>query len=189
MRDETFITWVRLLPRAALSTAVGAATRLPAPAPLHRFAMRAFTRRYGVDLTEAEKEIGDYQTFADFFSRRLKAGARDVAQGDRVVVSPVDGAVSQVGYLREGTLVQAKGIEFSAARLLGDEEAARHFGDGGAFITLYLSPRDYHRIHAPLPGQVEAYRYIPGELWPVNRASVKHVPALFCLNERLITYL
>jgi phosphatidylserine decarboxylase len=189
MRDDLFMKWVRLLPKAALSSAVGAATRLPAPAPLHHFAMRLFARRYGVDLGEAEHALEGYGTFAEFFSRGLKPGLREVAQGDKVLVSPVDGVVSQVGTLDHGRLVQAKNIDYSAAQLLADAEAAARFDNGGAFITLYLSPRDYHRIHAPLPGRILGYRYIPGQFWPVNPASVGSVPGLFSLNERLVTYL
>ena len=108
--------------------------------------------------------------------------------GDRVVVSPVDGAVSQAGYTTAGQCVQAKGIEYPVARLLDSEEAAKPFV-GGAFATLYLSPRDYHRIHAPLGGTIDGYSYVPGAFWPVNRASVRLKDSLFCVNERLITYL
>jgi phosphatidylserine decarboxylase len=189
MRDETFMAWMRLLPKAALSSAVGTATRLPAPAALHQAAMRIFSRRYGVDLDEAELGLGGYPTFSDFFSRRLKPGARVVTPGEQVVASPVDGAVSQAGYLVQGQCVQAKGIDFPVGALLGDDEVAPRFADGGAFATLYLAPKDYHRIHAPLSGTIRGYRYLAGEFWPVNPISVRKKPQLFCLNERLITYL
>jgi phosphatidylserine decarboxylase len=189
MRDQTFMTLVRLLPRAALSRAVGAATRARAPASMHRAAMRRFVRAYRVELGEAERPLEAYRTFSDFFSRGLKAGARPVDAGERVVVSPVDGTVSEAGFILKGQCVQAKGLAFPVPELLGDAEAAQPFADGGSFATLYLSPRDYHRVHAPLGGRIVGWRYLPGELWPVNPASVRSVPGLFALNERLVTWL
>ncbi len=188
MRDETFMTLMRLLPKSALSTLVGKATRAPAPRAIHRMAIRAFSRSYNVNAEEAERPLDQYETFAAFFTRKLKAGIRPVDPDPRAIASPVDGAVSQIGYAESGMIVQAKGVTYPVAKLLGDEEAAKAF-DGGAFATLYLSPRDYHRIHFPITGEIEGYSYIPGAFWPVNPASVRGVPNLFALNERLTTYL
>jgi phosphatidylserine decarboxylase len=188
MRDQTFMTLVRLLPRAALSRAVGAATRVRAPASLHQVAMRQFARSYAVQLDEADRPLEAYQTFSDFFSRALKPGARPIEVGERVVVSPCDGLVSEAGFIERGECLQAKGLAFPVAALLGDEEAAKAFSDRGTFATLYLSPRDYHRVHAPLGGTITGWRYLPGELWPVNPSSVRSVQALFALNERLVTW-
>jgi phosphatidylserine decarboxylase len=188
MRDETFLRLMALLPKSALSSALGRATRARAPASLHRWAMRAFAKRYGVAMEEAEHDFFGYSTFGDFFSRRLKPGLRPIELGERVVISPVDGMVSQAGYAIGGQCLQAKGISYSLDRLLGNSAAAAPFMDG-PFATLYLAPRDYHRIHAPLSGQIEAYAYIPGEFWPVNPRSVRAKRALFCVNERLITFL
>jgi phosphatidylserine decarboxylase len=188
MRDDTFMTLMRLLPKAALSAAVGKATRVPAPAALHRAAIRAFAGRYGVALEEAERDVESYRTFSEFFSRRLREGLRPVDPDARAVVSPVDGAISQIGTLAGQTCLQAKGISFPVSKLLGSEEEAQGFA-GGAFATLYLSPKDYHRIHAPLSGDILGYAYLPGQFWPVNPSSVRTKEALFCLNERLVTYL
>jgi phosphatidylserine decarboxylase len=188
MRDDTYIKLLKLLPKSALSSAVGKVSRSPAPSAMHRAAIWAFARTFQVDASEAEQPLSDYATFAEFFTRRLRAGSRPIAQGEKVVVSPVDGTVSQVGYSASGHCLQAKGISFSLDKLLQDPEAAGRF-EGGAFATLYLSPRDYHRVHAPLSGFIEAYSYIPGQFWPVNPRSVRAKDALFCLNERLITYL
>ena len=188
MNDQTFMKLMQILPKSALSTVVGAATRLPVPAPMHRAVIRVFASRFKVDMAEAEHTLEHYPTFAEFFTRGLKVGARPVDPGEKVVVSPVDGAVSQVGYSEHGRVLQAKEIHYSVGELLGDEEAAKPF-HGGAWTTIYLSPRDYHRIHAPLAGKVTGYSYIPGEFWPVNPASVKNKQALFCVNERLVTYL
>jgi len=188
MNEQTFMKLMHILPKSALSSAVGLATRLPLPAPLHRAAMKHFARAYAVDLDEAEHGLEHYPTFAQFFTRGLKDGLRPIDPGEDVVVSPVDGAVSQVGYSENGHVLQAKGITYSVDQLVGNKDAAAPF-HGGAWTTLYLSPRDYHRIHAPLGGTIEGYAYVPGEFWPVNPASVKNKQSLFCVNERLITYL
>ncbi|WP_434391163.1 archaetidylserine decarboxylase [Melittangium boletus] len=188
MDEQNFMKLMQILPKSALSTAVGMATRLPVPAPLHRAAIKTFAKMYKVDLAEAEHALEHYPTFAEFFTRGLKVGARTIDPGEKVVVSPVDGAVSQVGYSEHGRVLQAKDIHYTVGELLGDEAAARPF-HGGAWTTIYLSPRDYHRIHAPLGGTITGYAYIPGEFWPVNPASVKNKQSLFCVNERLITYL
>lgn len=188
MNDQTFMKLMQVLPKSALSSVVGMATRLPVPAPVHQAAMRAFAKAYNVDMEEAEHSFDHYPTFAQFFTRGLKSGLRPVDAGEKVVVSPVDGRVSQVGYSDHGRCLQAKGIEYTVDELLGDSEAAKPF-HGGAWTTIYLSPRDYHRIHAPLGGTITGYAYIPGEFWPVNPASVKNKQSLFCVNERLVTYL
>jgi phosphatidylserine decarboxylase len=189
MQDSTFLALMRFVPKSAFSRAVGTLTRLPAPAPVHRAAMRAFARAYRVDMGEAELDFGGYGRFSDFFSRGLRAGARTVDPDPRAVVSPVDGMVSQAGVLSRGSCLQAKGIQFPVERLLDDAELAERFALGGAYATLYLSPRDYHRVHAPVDGAVISSRYLQGELWPVNPATVRNRDALFCLNERLITVL
>ena len=142
-----------------------------------------------MDVDEAEHALEHYPTFAEFFTRGLKPGSRPVDPGEKVVVSPVDGARVPGGLRRaRAACLQAKGIHYTVDELLGDEEAAKPF-HGGAWTTIYLSPRDYHRIHSPLGGKITGYAYIPGEFWPVNPASVKNKQALFCVNERLVTYL
>ncbi|MBK7863292.1 MAG: phosphatidylserine decarboxylase [Archangiaceae bacterium] len=188
MNDSTYMTLMRLLPRSALSSVVGMLTRARAPASMHQVAMRWFARRYQVALEDAEGPVTDYPTFAQFFTRRLKPGSRPVDQTPNVVVSPVDGAVSEAGRVEQGACLQAKGISFPVGQLLGDEAQAARF-EGGAYATLYLSPRDYHRIHSPLAGTIDGYTYLPGEFWPVNPASVRNVDALFAVNERLVTWL
>ena len=187
MQDGTFLALMRLVPKSALSRAVGTLTRLPAPAGMHQAAMRAFARAYRVDMTEAETDFVGYDRFSDFFSRGLRPGARPVDADPRVVVSPVDGVVSQAGILERGSCLQAKGIQFPVDRLVDDADLAARFALGGTYATLYLAPRDYHRVHAPVEGTVVASRYLPGEFWPVNPATVRNRDALFCLNERLVT--
>jgi phosphatidylserine decarboxylase len=187
MNDRLFIAILRLLPKNALSRLVGGLTRWRAPAWLLFWAMGAFARRYGIDLSESPP-LERYGTFGEFFARPLLPGRRPVEPGEAVLVSPVDGVVSQAGVAEAGRLLQAKGIDYPTAALLCDGPLARRFA-GGAYATIYLSPRDYHRIHFPLGGRVAGYRYLPGKLWPVNPASVRTVPGLFGLNERLVTIL
>ena len=187
MNDRALLAALRLVPKNALSRVVGGLTRARAPRPLRVAAMRAFARRYGIDLTECG-DLDSFRTFAEFFARPLHPGLRPIAGGGDVIVSPVDGVVSQVGRVDDGRIVQAKGLDYTLEALLADAGLAARFR-GGAFATLYLSPRDYHRIHFPLGGRITGYRYVPGRLWPVNPASVRRVPGLFTVNERLTTLL
>ncbi len=187
MDDRLFIGALRLLPKNALSRLAGALTRWRAPARVRLWAMRAFAARYGIDLSECP-DLAVYRPFGEVFARPLRPGLRPVAAGEGVVVSPVDGAISEAGIAAAGRLVQAKGIDYPVAALLGDEGLARRF-EGGPFATIYLSPRDYHRIHFPLGGRVTGYRYVPGRRWPVTAAAVRTVPGLFTVNERLVTLL
>lgn len=188
MRDQTFMTLMRLLPKSALSSAVGMATRAPAPSKLHQAAMRVFAKRYRVDLDEAERSIVEYPTFAAFFTRKLKPGSRIIDMAAEVIASPCDGAISELGTIEGGRCLQAKGLSFPVDKLLGDARRALDF-EGGQFATIYLSPRDYHRFHAPVAAKVTGYNYLPGEFWPVNQASVRLKDALFSINERLVTWL
>ncbi len=188
MKQQTFMTLMRLVPKSALSSAVGMATRFPAPASMHHVAIRAFARRYRVNLDEAELPIEQYPTLGQFFTRRLKAGVRTIDPAADAIISPVDGAVSQVGVVVSGQCLQAKGISFPVDKLLGDPREAAAY-DGGSFATIYLAPKDYHRIHTPVAGQITGYTYLPGAFWPVNPASVNTTQALFAINERLVTHL
>ncbi|HYG69151.1 MAG TPA: archaetidylserine decarboxylase, partial [Anaeromyxobacteraceae bacterium] len=172
---------LRLVPKNALSRAAGALTRWRAPAPVRLAAMRAFARRYGIDLSECD-DLTVFRTFGEFFARPLRPGLRPVAPGDGVVVSPADGVVSETGLVEGGRMIQAKGIDYPADALLGDAALAARF-EGGAYATIYLSPRDYHRIHFPLSGTITGWRYVPGRLWPVNEGSVRMIRGLFALNE------
>lgn len=172
----------RALPQLALSRLGGWAARRRGGVLTTAF-VAWFTRRYGVDLAEAEvPDARAYRSFAAFFTRALRPGARTWPADARVPASPVDGVVSAAGGIRAETLVQAKGIDYRVADLIG-ADAGRF--EGGAFATLYLRPRDYHRIHAPLGGELVSIRYCRGRLWPVRPWAVREVPGLFCRNERL----
>jgi phosphatidylserine decarboxylase len=147
--------------------------------------IRAFVRRYRVDMSEAaNSDIAGYATFNEFFTRELRAGARPLARAR--YVCPVDGAISQIGAIANGQIFQAKGHSYTARALLGgDAQLAQAFEDGH-FATLYLSPRDYHRIHMPCAGSLRRMVYIPGDLFSVNPTTARGVPGLFARNERVV---
>ena len=173
------------LPTQAISRLAGILGRTEIE-PISQALVRAFAWHYQVDMNEAERaSLNDYRSFNDFFTRRLKPGARPVPEDEREVVSPADGYISQFGIVEEGRLLQAKGHRFSVVALLTDADLARRYR-GGAYVTVYLSPRDYHRVHAPAAGRLERTIEVPGRLFPVNEASQASIAGLFCRNERLV---
>lgn len=173
-----------LYPKKAGSAAVGALARARLPRALRAPLLGRFAAAYGVDLAAAERPLAEYGSFLDFFTRRLKPGLRP--QDPAVpggLNSPVDGALIASGRVEAGTLIQAKGLPYRLNELLADDPLASRF-EGGAFATLYLSPRDYHRIHVPCAGRVLAVGRVEGELWPVNEASTAFTPGLYVRNRR-----
>lgn len=187
-RWRTTLALLGRLPQGAMSRAFGAVADVPLPRGVRRQVLGGFARAVGADLSEAERPLEDYPSLNAFFTRRLRPGVRSWPSDATIAACPVDGATGQVGRVRDGQVVQAKGRWYSAAELLQDSEEARRF-EGGVFLTLYLSPRDYHRIHAPTDGRIYTARHIPGALLPVNQAAVAHIPDLFARNERLLCYL
>ena len=147
-----------------------------------------FARVYGIDPTDAEKPIGEYRGFDEFFTRRLRAGARPIDMSPGRVVSTSDGTVVESGLAEAGKLLQAKGVPFSLEELIGDAASAGRL-EGGAYFITYLSPKDYHRVHSPVAGRVVGWRHIPGVLFPVNARSVNREPRLFVGNERFVTFI
>lgn len=174
-----------LYPHHPLSRLMHAATRCRCRALKDPFT-RWFVRRFGIDMSEAvETDPLAYPHFNAFFTRALREGARPPAEGEGALSSPVDGTVSQIGAIRDGEIFQAKGRSFDLTTLLGGDEArAAPFRDG-AFSTIYLSPRDYHRIHMPLAGRLTEMVHVPGRLFSVNPATTRVVPGLFARNERV----
>lgn len=173
------------LPQGALSRGFGRLADLPIPAPMRPAVLGTFARAVGVNLDEVELPLDRYRSLNEFFVRRLRADVRVWPDEPDLLCSPVDGATGQVGRITEGRALQAKGRWYSVDELIGEPGAAERF-EGGLFITLYLSPRDYHRIHAPIGGRIRWGRHIPGALLPVNAPAVAHVPDLFPRNERLL---
>ncbi|MBI5446959.1 MAG: phosphatidylserine decarboxylase [Deltaproteobacteria bacterium] len=173
-----------LYPKKAGSAAVGVAARALLPRAFRAPLLGRFAASYGVDLAEAEKTLGEYGSFLDFFTRRLKPGLRPQdAPLPAGVNSPVDGAMIASGRIEDGTLIQAKGLPYRLDELLAADPLATRF-ERGAYTTLYLSPRDYHRIHVPCTGRVLAVGRVEGELWPVNEASTAFTPGLYVRNRR-----
>lgn len=184
MNDRVQLAIMNLIPKNTISRLAGGFAK----SSISRGFIPGYVKKFNINVAEAEKSIEEYPNLVEFFIRRLKPGLRPVDERLTSVVSPVDGKVSQVGPIREGQIVQAKGTSYTVADLLGgDTERARRY-EGGTFLTVYLSPTDYHRIHTPLAGRVTAYTYVPGTLFPVNPFGVRAVQGLFAKNERLITY-
>jgi phosphatidylserine decarboxylase len=174
-----------VLPQQLLTRIVHAATRVRWT-PWKNLLIRTITRAYKVDIDEAvTTDLAAYPHFNAFFTRALKPGARPLDADPRAVLMPADGRVSQAGAVASGRIVQAKGRDYSVAELLADADFARAF-DGGVFATIYLSPRDYHRVHLPVAGRLVETRHVPGRLFSVSPATVDTVPRLFARNERLV---
>ena len=151
------------------------------------FVIKIFAKKYNVDMSEAKKEnFSDYESFNQFFIRELKDDARKINENPTALCLPADGRVSQIGHIDDERLLQAKGHFFSLSDLLaGDEELVNTFKNG-EFATIYLSPRDYHRVHMPCDATLRKMIYVPGDLFSVNPFLAEHVPNLFARNERVI---
>ena len=186
--NQLFIWLQHLLPQHLLSRLTGqlAASEITW---LKKFLIAAFARHFRVDMSEAaEPHLDNYRNFNDFFTRALRDEARPIDPGEDILVSPADGAISQLGDISQGRIIQAKGQDYSVAELLaGDHARAEPFMQG-KFATIYLSPRDYHRVHMPISGRLTAQAYIPGDLYSVNGTTADNVPRLFARNERLVCY-
>ncbi|QLA80280.1 phosphatidylserine decarboxylase [Acidovorax sp. JMULE5] len=186
MSDRLAVLPQYLLPKQALTTLAGkfASAQLGG---LTTSVIRRFVARYNVNMAEAANpDITSYASFNDFFTRALKPGARPLAAAD--LICPVDGAISQFGPIAKDQIFQAKGHTYSTTALLGgDAEAAARF-DNGHFATLYLSPRDYHRIHMPCAGELTRMVHVPGDLFSVNPTTARGVPGLFARNERVVCF-
>ncbi|MEX2961893.1 archaetidylserine decarboxylase [Microbulbifer sp. TYP-18] len=186
MHPKLFCSLQYLTPQRALSRAAGvlAETRLKwIKDPFTRW----FVQKYDVNMEEAlEQDCTAYGTFNDFFTRALKPEARPIAGGEDTLVCPADGSISQLGEIHNGRIFQAKGRDYSLLELVGgDPETAARF-TGGSFATVYLSPKDYHRVHMPLAGRLQAMVHVPGQLFSVNTTTAENVPRLFARNERVV---
>ena len=184
MSDRLAVLPQYLLPKQALTALAGRIAGAEAGALTTRL-IRWFVGRYGVNMAEAaEPDIAQYASFNAFFTRALKPGVRPLA--DAPWVCPVDGAISQIGPLDGERLVQAKGHHYTATALVGGDAALAREFNGGHFATLYLSPRDYHRIHMPAAGRLRRMIHVPGELFSVNPTTARGVPGLFARTERVV---
>ena len=172
------------LPKQALTGIAGRVARAERGEATTRL-IRRFAARYGVDMSEAENpDLASYQSFNDFFTRPLKPGVRPLADAD--FTCPVDGAISQFGAIEDRHIFQAKGHRFTTTDLVGGDEALADRFRNGSFANLYLSPRDYHRIHMPCSARLERMIHVPGALFSVNPVTARGVPNLFARNERVV---
>jgi len=184
MSDRLAVLPQYLLPKQALTAFAGRIARARGGRLTTRL-IEWFVRRYGVNMSEAANpDVASYASFNEFFTRALKEGARPLASAE--LVCPVDGAISQFGAIRGNQIFQAKGHHYSSTALLGGDASLAAQFDDGSFATLYLSPRDYHRIHMPCDGRLRRMIHVPGELFSVNPTTARGVPGLFARNERVV---
>ncbi|WP_394147618.1 archaetidylserine decarboxylase [Shewanella atlantica] len=184
--DKIKIALQYMMPKHLISRLVGkfAAAELGS---ITTAGIKWFIKQYKIDMSEAaQSEAEAYKTFNDFFTRPLKPGIRPLCNDKEYIVHPVDGAVSQCGPIKDGQIFQAKGHEYSSLALLGNQvDDAKRFEEGD-FATIYLAPKDYHRIHMPIKGTLSKMTYVPGDLFSVNPLTAENVPGLFARNERVV---
>lgn len=156
---------------------------LSLPGPLRPWSIKTFARHYEIKLEEAEKDYHQYRSIGDFFVRGLKPGIRPLAESP--ILHPADSRISEIGQIHDGKCLQAKDKAYSLAEFCGDSELAEKFRQG-MFVTYYLCPTDYHRVHSPIDGEIKAVTHIPGQLWPVNTWSTENISDLFAVNERVV---
>jgi len=184
-RADIFIAAQRILPKHALSRMIGRVAESQRPWLKNILIKRAIAA-FNINMQEAKSDnLDDYDSFNAFFTRALKDEARPIHADSKSVVCPADGVVSQAGNISKNKILQAKGIDYSVGRILGNSVEANHYHDG-SFATIYLSPKDYHRVHMPISGKLLRTRYIPGELFSVNDQTAQNLNGLFARNERLI---
>ena len=186
MFDKLFVLSQYIMPQLAISRLAGRLADHDQSPALRNRVIKWFIGRYGVDMSEAaESDPEAYPSFNAFFTRALKPGTRPLAEGDKTLISPVDGAISQLGQITGDRVFQAKGQSFSLSELLGGDEQTTTPFAGGEFSTIYLAPKDYHRIHMPIAGNLREMIHIPGKLFSVNPVTAENVPNLFARNERV----
>lgn len=185
---EWFVALQRLTPQHQLSRVVSKLAESTNPRTKN-FLIRQFIKTYNVNMDEAVgSSDNDYTSFNDFFTRSLKPESRPIDDTPGSVVSPADGTISQLGQITQGQIFQAKGKHFSVDALLGEHSTQSKKFLNGQFATIYLSPRDYHRVHMPVTGTLEYCRHIPGKLFSVNTTTTRHIDGLFARNERLVSF-
>jgi phosphatidylserine decarboxylase len=186
MSAATYVTAqiMRMLPRARISRAVGDLAERPWSRAVGSAVVGLYSRMYDVDLHECE-DTGGWTSFDEFFTRRLRKGVRTIEADPKTVVSPADGRIVSASRINPGGSFVVKGRPYSVGELVGSELEAQRFHDGAGFVV-YLSPRDYHRVHAPVSGKIHRIRSIAGDYFPVNAVGMRHVPELFCRNRRVV---
>lgn len=188
MKDALFIALQRLVPQHLISRVAGWLAQSETPLIKNTFILR-FVHHYRVDMSQAHEENPlAYANFNAFFTRRLKPGMRPICPDKNAIVCPADGAVSQIGSIANGRIFQAKGQSYSVLELLGGDKLGAATFAAGEFATIYLSPRDYHRVHMPFGGTLTSMTHVPGDLFSVNTVTAAEVPRLFARNERVVCH-
>lgn len=188
MKDALFIALQRLVPQQFISRAAGWLAQSEEPMIKNAFISR-FVEHYKVDMSQAcETDPLAYPNFNTFFTRALKPGMRPICSDEQAIACPADGAISQVGPIEQGRIFQAKGQSYTVHELLGGDTASASDYAAGAFATIYLSPRDYHRVHMPFTGTLTKMTHVPGDLFSVNTVTAAEVPRLFARNERVVCH-
>ena len=185
LKQQLFIQAQKVVPQHRLSRVVGKIAASENPL-VKTAVIAAFKTKYGIDMSIAEQTNAlKFKSFNDFFTRGLRTGVRAVDADSTAIVSPADGAISQLGKIENGDVFQAKGQKFTVENLIADPQLAEPFKNG-EFATVYLSPRDYHRVHMPFAGTLTETLYVPGELFSVNQTTAENIPGLFARNERMV---
>ncbi len=189
MKRKIYTFFQYVLPQKLLSRLVFWLMRVQVK-PVKNFIIKRISTAYNINMQEAESDnINDYRHFNAFFTRKLKDGVRPIDNNPKSIISPVDGAISQCGTIKEGRIFQAKGFDFSVKELLACDEKTANFYKNGQFATIYLSPKDYHRMHTPMDCEVSKTVHVPGRLFSVAKWTAESIPRLFARNERLVCYL
>lgn len=185
-KDQLFAFAQHITPQKILSRAVGRIAECTNTQVKNTF-IRHFVKKYNVDMSEAVQEDPfSYRNFNDFFTRAIKPERRPIAEGEHTIVCPADGSISQLGNIEYGTIYQAKNHHYSLTELLGGDAELSNAFLGGKFATVYLSPRDYHRVHMPLDGKLVKTIHVPGKLFSVNKVTAEQIPNVFARNERTV---
>jgi phosphatidylserine decarboxylase len=182
MKNQMLNLLMPLLPKGGLSHWTGKFVHKKLPGALGRKSVEMFANYYNINLAEAEHPLEHYQTIGELFTRKLKNGVRPIGEG---ILHPADSLISQAGSIEQMKLIQAKGRDYSILEFLKNNEWAKNL-EGGTYLTYYLCPTDYHRVHSPVDGKIVWATHVPGEFWPVNEWSVNAIANLFSINERVI---
>tara|TARA_Y100001970_G_scaffold293398_1_gene439952 strand:- start:2352 stop:3209 length:858 start_codon:yes stop_codon:yes gene_type:complete len=181
-----YFLWI--LPRNIFSRICGYIADIHIPSYILKPLIIFFSRFYGVNLSESEKNITEFRTFNEFFTRKLNKEARPIDMVENSLISPVDGYIGEFGTIKKEKLLQAKGLDYRLEDLLEDKNRTLLY-NGGKYVTIYLAPQNYHRIHSMVKGEVNEFSYITGDLWTVSQLGINYVNNLFARNERLTTYI
>lgn len=175
--------FLHFLPKKVVSYWMGRLMHVRLPKPIASWTIKTFGKYYEINFDEAEKPLDQYDSIGDFFVRRLKPGVRPLSESP--ILHPADSVIAQIGEIQSGRCIQAKGRTYSVAELCSEPDVAKYYEDG-LFVTYYLCPTDYHRVHSPVDGKILRAHHIPGHLWPVNQWSTENIENLFAVNERVV---